>query len=170
MYSVSHLYIIYLLFGFILLGHRGEEFDESLHLKLFMSVLFTFPEVHVWFTVNVWLIYIKLTGLLYVWIKPYYSSGSYRWRIYARSRFILMAMLYLSQNQVALWQYLPKQSGIPLSYFCSIFITVSSGWGEVDPLTLRRLMSYIYIYIYIYIYRAPILDVSRSHTTTQHSR
>ena len=29
-------------------------------------------------------------------------------------------------------------------------------------LTLRRLMSYIYA--------APILDVSRSHTTTQHSR
>ena len=37
-------------------------------------------------------------------------------------------------------------------------------------LTLRRLMSYIYIYIHIYIYGAPILDVSRSHTTTQHSR
>jgi len=35
-------------------------------------------------------------------------------------------------------------------------------------LTLRLLMSYIYIYIYIY--GAPILDVSRSHTTTQHSR
>jgi len=35
---------------------------------------------------------------------------------------------------------------------------------EVDVLTLRRLMSYIYIY------GAPILDVSRSHTTTQHSR
>ena len=35
-------------------------------------------------------------------------------------------------------------------------------------ITLRRLMSYIYIYIYIY--GAPILDVSRSHTTTQHSR
>jgi len=31
-------------------------------------------------------------------------------------------------------------------------------------LTLRRLMSYIYIY------GAPILDVSRSHTTTQHNR
>ena len=43
--------------------------------------------------------------------------------------------------------------------------------GAVAPklkLTLRRLMSYIYIYIYIY--GAPILDVSRSHTTTQHSR
>ena len=32
----------------------------------------------------------------------------------------------------------------------------------LPPLTLRRLMSYIY--------GAPILDVSRSHTTTQHSR
>jgi hypothetical protein len=38
----------------------------------------------------------------------------------------------------------------------------------VKSLTLRLLMSYIYIYIYIY--GAPILDVSRSHTTTQHSR
>ena len=35
-------------------------------------------------------------------------------------------------------------------------------------LTLRLLISYINIYIYIY--GAPILDVSRSHTTTQHSR
>jgi len=33
---------------------------------------------------------------------------------------------------------------------------------RVKLLTLRRLMSYIY--------GAPILDVSRSHTTTQHSR
>ena len=33
-------------------------------------------------------------------------------------------------------------------------------------LTLRLLM----LYIYIYIYGAPILDVSRSHTTTQDSR
>ena len=39
-------------------------------------------------------------------------------------------------------------------------------------LTLRLLMSYIYIYIYIYRERerAPILDVSRSHTTMHHSR
>ena len=41
---------------------------------------------------------------------------------------------------------------------------------ELHALTLRLLMSYIYIYIYIYIYGAPILDVSRSHTMTQHSR
>ena len=36
---------------------------------------------------------------------------------------------------------------------------------RVKSLTLRLLMSYIYIYIY----GAPILDVSRSHTTTHHS-
>jgi hypothetical protein len=47
---------------------------------------------------------------------------------------------------------------------------------SVVLLTLRQLIFYIYIYIYIYvyiyiyIYGAPILDVSRSHTTTQHSR
>ena len=39
---------------------------------------------------------------------------------------------------------------------------------RVKLLTVRLLMSYIYIYIYIY--GAYILDVSRSHTTTQHSR
>ena len=36
---------------------------------------------------------------------------------------------------------------------------------RVKSLTLRQLM-----FIYIYIYGAPILDVSRSHTTTHHSR
>ena len=40
-------------------------------------------------------------------------------------------------------------------------ISCSSSGGQI-VLTLRRLMSYIY--------GAPILDVSRSHTTTQHSR
>jgi len=41
--------------------------------------------------------------------------------------------------------------------------TVIYFWQCISPyLTLRRLMSYIY--------GAPILDVSRSHTTTQHSR
>ena len=39
---------------------------------------------------------------------------------------------------------------------------------RVESLTIRLQMSYIYIYTYIY--GAPILDVSRSHTTTQHSR
>ena len=39
---------------------------------------------------------------------------------------------------------------------------------RVKSLTLRLLMSYIYLYIYIY--GAPILGVSRSYTTTQHSQ
>jgi len=37
-----------------------------------------------------------------------------------------------------------------------------NSYVKYEYLTLRRLMSYIY--------GAPILDVSRSHTTTQHSR
>ena len=41
---------------------------------------------------------------------------------------------------------------------------------RVKSLTLRLLMSYIYIYIYVCVCGAPILDVSRSHTTTHHSR
>jgi len=45
---------------------------------------------------------------------------------------------------------------------------------RVKLLTLKLLITYmciyIYIYLYIYIYAAPILDVSRSHTTTRHSR
>ena len=47
----------------------------------------------------------------------------------------------------------------------SILIQSSLHWALgyfSRDLTLRRLMSYIY--------GAPILDVSRSHTTTQHSR
>jgi len=44
----------------------------------------------------------------------------------------------------------------------SLIILITRSYKE--SLTLRRLMPYIYIY------GAPILDVSRSHTTTQHSR
>jgi len=54
---------------------------------------------------------------------------------------------------------------IPISYLLALleahhFLHVSR--IRVKLLTFRRLMSYIY--------GAPILDVSRSHTTTQHSR
>ena len=51
---------------------------------------------------------------------------------------------------------------------CCMHFIQSSGFNFIKikliALTLRRLMSYIYIY------GALILDVSRSHTTTQHSR
>ena len=56
----------------------------------------------------------------------------------------------------------------PICYLLTLlahnFLNVSR--IRVKSLTLRLLMSYIYIYIY----GAPILDVSRSHTTTHHSR
>jgi len=45
----------------------------------------------------------------------------------------------------------------------SVFVPILH-FDELWLLTLRQLM------FYIYIYGAPILDVSRSHTTTQHSR
>ena len=54
------------------------------------------------------------------------------------------------------------------AYFHVTPLNASRNIYRHQILTLRRLMSYIYIYIYIY--GAPILDVSRSHTTTQHSR
>ena len=43
---------------------------------------------------------------------------------------------------------------------------------RVKSLTLRLLMSYIYIYVCVCVCvcGAPILDASRSHTTTHHSR
>ena len=46
-------------------------------------------------------------------------------------------------------------------YGAELFLS-SYYFSYSSNLTLRRLMSYIY--------GAPILDVSRSHTTTQHSR
>ena len=73
----------------------------------------------------------------------------------------------------------------PISYLLALlahhFLHVSRIRVK-SKLTLRLLMSYIYVYVYIHIYThththtytyihgAPILDVSRSHTTTQHSR
>jgi len=52
--------------------------------------------------------------------------------------------------------------GTARSNVCTFLPTTSSYHPPVNSLTLRRLMSYIY--------GAPILDVSRSHTMTQHSR
>jgi len=70
---------------------------------------------------------------------------------------------YVSDTQ-ALWASLPivMTAVIKVLFF---FDTVNSNVVTAHTalkLTLRRLMSYIY--------GAPILDVSRSHTTTQHSR
>jgi len=68
----------------------------------------------------------------------------------------------LHQNQDIIWYC--KMCGRQLLTFLYF---IFQSFIRIFILTLRRLMSYIYIY---YIYGAPILDVSRSHTTTQHSR
>ena len=58
---------------------------------------------------------------------------------------------------------LPKDcTTVYAKYICVLRSMKKTGFCFVFVLTLRRLMSYIY--------GAPILDVSRSHTTTQHSR
>ena len=81
---------------------------------------------------------------------------------------------YESVYQIHLKQLSVQNTGISRLLFCGMLCCVLAliiiMHLSACALTLRRLMSYIYIYIYIYIYGAPILDVSRSHTTTQHSR
>jgi len=55
-----------------------------------------------------------------------------------------------------------EQNTVVRSTLKSVNHTLNDVSTNELTLTLRRLMSYIY--------GAPILDVSRSHTTTQHSR
>ena len=66
------------------------------------------------------------------------------------------------------WHYLRLCYFNYFSFVCSLLCILLSVYGYSSRcstyLTLRRLTSYIYIY------GTPILDVSRSHTTTQHSR
>ena len=64
-------------------------------------------------------------------------------------------------NQKSSLPHSKLQASCPvLSQIDPVHATHPNSWRSI--LTLRRLMSYIY--------GAPILDVSRSHTTTQHSR
>jgi len=55
-----------------------------------------------------------------------------------------------------------KMTEVPFNIVYKVNQLIWNEWWEKFTLTLRWLMSYIY--------GAPILDVSRSHTTTQHSR
>jgi len=70
------------------------------------------------------------------------------------------AWVFLSQSlSIRVVLYSQTLNFAEMSSPINILQTLSK---EMNKLTLRRLMSYIY--------GAPILDVSRSHTTTQHSR
>ena len=87
------------------------------------------------------------------------------------SRFIRNLGIYCLIKQRCFFLFNPLNAELnPICYLLALlahhFLHVRR--VRVKSLTLRLLMSYIYIYIYIY--GAPILDVSRSHTTTQHSR
>ena len=72
--------------------------------------------------------------------------------------------IYYSQGEQTKFAFMILHCrGRSLKHFAKSFIYRSSLWNfGLTYLTLRRLMSYIC--------GAPILDVSRSHTTTQHSR
>ena len=63
------------------------------------------------------------------------------------------------QSEQHLWR--SKYCELVYPDFSVVVFWMYTSWLS-ENLTLRRLMSYIY--------GAPILDVSRSHTTTQHSR
>ena len=70
----------------------------------------------------------------------------------------LYTHVYLSSSSFAYKQQCLGKA----KYFMCIFFSLQSSVKEEKTLTLRSLT--------LYIYGAPILDVSRSHTTTQHSR
>ena len=122
-------------------------------------------------------IYISLRGM--VWFTCWYLS------------ILAVAGVMMSVSNVAIRNICIRYSSRILTLNCSVFFVqdINPLNPELNPicyllallgahhflhvsrikvksLTLWRLMSYIYIYIY----GAPILDVSRSHTTTQHSR
>jgi len=71
----------------------------------------------------------------------------------------LLAVRKISHLYIVSWFRAGPSTGLDR---CPVIRTVSFMLSTIISLTLRLLMSYIY--------GARILDVSRSHTTTQHSR
>ena len=89
------------------------------------------------------------------------SNGFGKFMYYSTTGQNLMVLLLISARKIDLRSQTGSASCCNVNnvYLKSIMKTIHSAG---HTLTLRRLMSYIY--------GAPILDVSRSHTTTQHSR
>jgi len=106
------------------------------------------------------------SSLLVVWNISPFMRLFWKWRQVPRQRSqpqfrVLTVMKYehsRSRSQTAdVW---PKHHVTACDN--TVHLKLHEAFEKWDCLTLRRLMSYIY--------GAPILDVSRSHTTTQHSR
>jgi len=123
-------------------------------------------------------------GTLFPRYPPYLESiplsanrGGARWKNSNSSRVHTFFAWILVRFKSTYWietVILPRQIN-PLNYelnpICYLLALLAHHFLHVSRirvklLTLRPLMSYIYIYTY----GAPILDVSRSHTTMHHSR
>ena len=79
----------------------------------------------------------------------------------------MLDYVYLKEKKAGRKRFKVTASGahakrLSLKSVSNTVVIFGGGKSTLHYLTLRRLMSYIY--------GAPILDVSRSHTTTQHSR
>ena len=84
---------------------------------------------------------------------------------FTNNSFVISYILSLYDIVLKLYANVTLRDGLFASSTDKVVLpsqTCADIWKSVSMLTLRRLMSYIY--------GAPILDVSRSHTTTQHSR
>ena len=83
---------------------------------------------------------------------------------YTEVLLLLLLLLFLITFIQGIYNYTPKTKHVSrmYSFAAVLYLQFVLHVMLFRTLTLRRLMSYIY--------GAPILDVSRSHTTTQHSR
>jgi len=116
----------------------------------------------------------------YIWSKALYVAETWILRNVYQKYFESFEMWWWTRKEKIIWMYRVQNAVLrrvkeeinplnpelnPICYLLALlgahhFLHVSR--IRVKSLTFRRLMSYIY--------GAPILDVSRSHTTTQHSR
>ena len=108
---------------------------------------------------------ISTVGLLVIWVFFFFCGFPQRTLFPTNHKLQHCELTMDRQLQAAFNPLNPELN--PICYLLALlgahhFLHVSR--IRVKLLTLRQLMSYIYIY------GAPILDVSRSHTTTQHSR
>ena len=131
-------------------------------------------------SVEKWLVQVKaVVTLIYMHVKWVILGGVevwaevnvFVWLSYAVRSFMHVFSFCSDPLCIEVWySFNPLNAELnPICYLLALlgahhFLHVSR--IRVKSLTLRLLMSYIYMCIY----GAPILDVSRSHTTTHHSR
>jgi len=143
------------------------------HFKFVPVQNLRFSQLHIPDSVYHLVLVVNFLELRPLWINPHVTSEI--WMVQWRSVSLLCPSLVnrLYRSSTIYLQVLRSIHSLnplspelnPICYLLALlwahyFLHVSR--IRVKSLTLRRLMSYTY--------GAPILDVSRSHTTTQHSR